>query len=174
MNGEFLEALDQLEKAKGIPKASLIQTVEAAMQSAYRKHFGTTEEVRLDIDEARGTVRMIARKPIYPQVELDRLDWKLGSAGMPAADGLAPVEAQLLVQARLPAEYGAQQRRALELVDALVLDLGRAADGLQVKVTRPPFDLESGQVLRGGARSDRSGADSTPQFALLISRGLAP
>jgi len=71
MNGEFLEALDQLEKAKGIPKASLIQTVEAAMQSAYRKHFGTTEEVRLDIDEARGTVRMIARKPIYPQVELE-------------------------------------------------------------------------------------------------------
>lgn len=110
----------------------------------------------------------------YPQVELDRLDWKLGSAGMPAADGLAPVEAQLLVQARLPAEYGAQQRRALELVDALALDLGRAADGLQVKVTRPPFDLESGQVLRGGARSDRSDADSTPQFALLISRGLAP
>lgn len=67
MNGEFLEALEQLQKAKGIPMASLIQTVEAAMQSAYRKHYGVSEEIRLDIDHERGTVRMIARRPILPE-----------------------------------------------------------------------------------------------------------
>ena len=40
MNGEFIEALEQLQKEKDIPFSSLIATVEAAMSSAYRKHFG--------------------------------------------------------------------------------------------------------------------------------------
>lgn len=69
MNGEFLDALEQLQKAKGIPMAALIQTVEAAMQSAYRKHYGVSEEVRLDIDHESGSVRMFARRPILPQGE---------------------------------------------------------------------------------------------------------
>lgn len=109
----------------------------------------------------------------YPQAELDQLDWKLGGSATPAAGPLPALEAQLLVHARLPAEYGAQQRRALELVEALAADLGNQS-GLQVRITRPPFDLESGQVLRGGARSDRTDADSTPQFSLLISQALTP
>jgi N utilization substance protein A len=67
MNGEFLEALEQIQKAKGIPMASLIQTVEAAMQSAYRKHKGENWEVRLDIDREKGTVQMFARRPIIPE-----------------------------------------------------------------------------------------------------------
>jgi len=80
MNGDFLEALDQLEKAKGIPKMSLIQTVEAAMQSAYRKHYGASEEVRLEIDEAQGTVKMIARRPITrPAEEGEEIDWAEGA-----------------------------------------------------------------------------------------------
>ena len=64
MNGEFLEALEQIQKAKGIPMASLKATIEAAMQSAYRKHYGVSEEVRLDIDQSQGTVRMFARRPL--------------------------------------------------------------------------------------------------------------
>ncbi len=86
MNGEFLEALDQLEKAKGIPKASLIQTVEAAMQSAYRKHYGATEEVRLEIDEERATVRILARRPITPPA---------AEPGEEPGEGVADVEAPL-------------------------------------------------------------------------------
>jgi len=116
----------------------------------------------------------------YPEIELVALDWKLTSAATPgvlsstpAGNTLRPVEAQLIVQARLPGEYGAQQRRALERVDALAADLGRTP-GIAAKITRQPFDLESGQVLRGGARSDRADADSTPQFSLQIGQVLAP
>jgi hypothetical protein len=68
----------------------------------------------------------------YPQVYIEQLEWKLVSAGAPlAANALAPVgvlppvEARLVVQARLPSEYSASQRSALELVDALAIDLGR-------------------------------------------------
>ena len=68
MNGEFLEALEQLQKEKDIPMAALVQTVEAAMSSAYRKHYGSTEDVRLQIDLAARTVRMFVRQPILPEV----------------------------------------------------------------------------------------------------------
>lgn len=113
----------------------------------------------------------------YPQVELDRLEWKLTSpAGSTAAsqgDGLPPVQAQLLMQAHLPGEYGTQQRRALELVDMLTAELGRRP-GVQARVTRQPFDIESGQVLRGGTRSERADIGSTPQISIQLSRTLAP
>ncbi|MFP3904339.1 MAG: transcription termination factor NusA, partial [Armatimonadota bacterium] len=69
MNGEFIEALEQLQKEKDIPMEALISTVETAMASAYRKHFGVEEEVRVDIDADERTVRMFARRPIIEGVE---------------------------------------------------------------------------------------------------------
>lgn len=71
MDGEFLEALEQLQKEKDIPMTSLVQTVEAAMSSAYRKHYGSTEEVRLQIDSGARTVKLIVRKPILPEMPED-------------------------------------------------------------------------------------------------------
>lgn len=76
MNGEFLEALEQLQKEKDIPMPLLVQTVEAAMSSAYRKHHGTSEEVRLRIDAKARTVKFVVRKPILP----DDLVGKVGPA----------------------------------------------------------------------------------------------
>lgn len=64
MNGEFIDALEQLHKEKDIPMPSLLQTVAAAMSSAYRKHYGMNEEVRVEIDPVKRTVRMFAQRPI--------------------------------------------------------------------------------------------------------------
>ncbi|HJN17179.1 MAG TPA: transcription termination/antitermination protein NusA, partial [Armatimonadota bacterium] len=67
MNGDFIEALEQIEREKGIPMASLISTVEAAMASAYRRHFGEAREIRLDVNRDAGTVTMFSRKPLIPE-----------------------------------------------------------------------------------------------------------
>jgi transcription termination/antitermination protein NusA len=67
MNGEFIDALQQLQKEKDIPLDALIGTVEAAMGSAYRKHFGVEEDIRVEIDTVNKTVRMFARRPILPE-----------------------------------------------------------------------------------------------------------
>ncbi|MGD9495103.1 MAG: transcription termination factor NusA [Armatimonadota bacterium] len=61
MNGEFIDALEQLQREKDIPMTALIETVEAAMASAYRKHYGANDDVRLEIDFERRTVRVFAR-----------------------------------------------------------------------------------------------------------------
>ncbi len=69
MDGEFIEALEQLQKEKDIAMSSLLQTVEAAMSSAYRKHYGTQEDVRIEIDPQARRVRMFARRPLFPVTE---------------------------------------------------------------------------------------------------------
>ncbi len=69
MNGEFIDALQQLQKEKDIPMEALITTVEAAMASAYRKHFGVEEDIRVEIDTVGRTVRMFARRPILPETD---------------------------------------------------------------------------------------------------------
>ena len=66
MNGEFIDALEQLQREKDIPMDALIETVEAAMASAYRKKYGVNEDIRLEIDfEGRG-VTMYARRLVEP------------------------------------------------------------------------------------------------------------
>ena len=50
MNHEFMEALDELEKDRGIDKEILIDTIEQALLTAYKKNFGSAQNVRVEID----------------------------------------------------------------------------------------------------------------------------
>jgi len=61
MNGDLIEALEQLQKEKDIPMSALLQTVEIAMTSAYRKRYGGLSDVYIKIDPAQKKVRLFAR-----------------------------------------------------------------------------------------------------------------
>ena len=50
MNKEFFAALELLEKEKGIPREYLIEKIEAALVSAYKKEYGNNTNVRVVID----------------------------------------------------------------------------------------------------------------------------
>ncbi len=79
MNGQFIEALEQIEREKGIPTSSLVATVEAAMASAYRRHFGEAREIRLEIDRENGRVRMFSRRALLPEGMEEGLQRPIGS-----------------------------------------------------------------------------------------------
>ncbi|MGI6211241.1 MAG: transcription termination factor NusA [Anaerovoracaceae bacterium] len=64
MNKEFIEALDELEKEKDIPKNVLLEMIEFALESAYRKNYGPTANVRVLIDRENGDVSVLMRKDI--------------------------------------------------------------------------------------------------------------
>ncbi|MFO8080986.1 MAG: transcription termination factor NusA [Armatimonadota bacterium] len=74
MNGEFIDALEQLQREKDIPLTALIETVEAAMASAYRKHYGVSDDVRLEVDFEDRTVRMFARSLVDDEEISDNPD----------------------------------------------------------------------------------------------------
>ena len=69
MNTEFFDALDALEREKGIPKAYMIERVEAALISAFKRDQGGNSNVRIAIDENKKDVRVFRCLDIVEQVE---------------------------------------------------------------------------------------------------------
>ncbi|WP_047151681.1 transcription termination factor NusA [Aneurinibacillus tyrosinisolvens] len=68
MNAEFIEALNDIEKEKGISKEVLIEAIEAALVSGYKRNFNSAQNVRVDINREMGNVRVFARKTIVEEV----------------------------------------------------------------------------------------------------------
>ena len=64
----FLEALDELEKEKGISKESLLETVEQALLAAYKKHYGDEEKVEVEIDRQSGEIGVYEVKTVVDDV----------------------------------------------------------------------------------------------------------
>jgi N utilization substance protein A len=80
LNAEFIEALNQLEKEKGISKDILLEAIEAALISAYKRNFHSAQNVRVDIDRESGKVRVFARKTVVDEVADPRLEISLEAA----------------------------------------------------------------------------------------------
>ena len=66
----FLEALEQLEKEKGINKESLLEAVEQAMLAAYKKHYGEEENVEVEINRNSGEVKVFEVKTVVTTEDL--------------------------------------------------------------------------------------------------------
>ena len=80
MNTEFIEALEELEREKGIAMDILLEALEAALISAYKRNFGSLQNVRVSIDRDSGDIKVYARKTISENVEDDRSEASLEDA----------------------------------------------------------------------------------------------
>ena len=69
MNLEFLEAIEALEREKHMSKDMLIDAIESALVSAYKKNYGTSQNVRVDIDRETGDINVFMRRDIVEEVE---------------------------------------------------------------------------------------------------------
>lgn len=67
MNAEFFEALDALEKTKGIPKNYMMERVEAALCAAFKKERGA-ENVRVSLDPVKKDVRLYSQQTVVEEV----------------------------------------------------------------------------------------------------------
>ena len=69
MNKEFFVALDLLEKEKGIPKEYMLEKIEAALLSAFKKEFGNSTMMRVAIDPVKEDVKVYLQKEVVEEVE---------------------------------------------------------------------------------------------------------
>ena len=69
MNKEFFEALELIEKEKGIPKEYMLEKIEAALVSAYKKEYGNNTNVRVVIDPVKEDVKLYQQKEVVEVVE---------------------------------------------------------------------------------------------------------
>lgn len=80
MNMEFLNALDDLEREKGIEKQVILEAIESALISAYKRHFGITQNARVTIDQETGEVKVFAEKNVVDDVFDDSFEISLEDA----------------------------------------------------------------------------------------------
>ena len=80
MNSEFFSALEALEKEKGIPKEYMLEKVEAALVSAYKKDQGGNSNLKIVLDPEKKIVKVFQQKEIVEVVENDALQITLEDA----------------------------------------------------------------------------------------------
>jgi N utilization substance protein A len=79
-NKELILALEELEKEKGIKKAYVLEAIENALVTAYKKNFDSLENVKVDMDKQTGATHLYAIKEVVENVEDPDLEISLKDA----------------------------------------------------------------------------------------------
>ncbi len=68
-NKELIIALEDLEKEKGIKKEYLLDSIETALVTAYKRNFDSLENVRVEMDRKTGATHVYSIKEAVEKVE---------------------------------------------------------------------------------------------------------
>lgn len=79
-NPELMGALEALEKERGIDRDVLIDAIEAALVSAFRRNFGAAHNARVDFNRQTGEIRVIGQRRVVETVEDPRLEISVAEA----------------------------------------------------------------------------------------------
>lgn len=80
MSSELFQALTVLSEEKGIDKNVLLDALEAALISAYKKNFKSASNVSVKFDEEAGTMKVYARKVVVDEVMSEQEEISLEDA----------------------------------------------------------------------------------------------
>ena len=79
-NKQLILALDELEKEKGIKKEYVLESIETALVTAYKRNFDSLENVKVDIDHKTGATHLYAIKEVMEYAKDDALEISLEDA----------------------------------------------------------------------------------------------
>ncbi len=68
-NKQLIQALEDLEKEKGIKKEYLLESIETALVTAYKRNFDSSENVKVEMDEKTGATYVYSVKDVVEEVE---------------------------------------------------------------------------------------------------------
>ncbi|HPF43262.1 MAG TPA: transcription termination factor NusA [Syntrophomonadaceae bacterium] len=80
MSSELMQALNEIEKERGIPKAALVEAIKSALNTAYKKNYSSNQNVSVEINEITGDIKVYAQKMVVEEVEDRRVEIKLSEA----------------------------------------------------------------------------------------------
>ena len=69
MNKEFIQAIIELEKEKEISREVILEAIESALVSAYKKNYGQGQNVRVEIDQETGDISVLSIMDVVEEVE---------------------------------------------------------------------------------------------------------
>ena len=77
---ELIIAIEELEKERGINKEYLLESLETALVTAYKRNFDAAENVKVIIDAETGDIKVFSLKQVVEKVEDDMLEISLEEA----------------------------------------------------------------------------------------------
>ncbi len=80
MNPDFISALEQIEREKNVSKQVLLDAIEAALISAYRRNFSSAQNAKVEIHPKTGEVKVFSMKNVAEVVTDPRLEVSLEEA----------------------------------------------------------------------------------------------
>ena len=89
MNKEFIEALNAIEKEKGITKTVLLDAIETALVTAYKRNYNNSANVRVEVNGDTGEIGIFSVKKVVeyaddPAEEIELEDaWKIAKYYQP-------------------------------------------------------------------------------------------
>jgi N utilization substance protein A len=148
MKSEFLIAITQIAAEKNLPKEVVLQAVETALISAYKKDSEVTGNIVVRIDRNTGNVHVFAQKAVVEEVEDERVDISLKEARRIKPDAQL---GDILEFEMTPANAG---RIAAQTAKQVVLQRLREAEREMVyeEFSNREGDIVSGVIQRVDAR----------------------
>ncbi len=87
MNKELITALSEIEEEKGISKEIILDALEAALISGYKKNFGSAQNVDVRVNRDTGEVKVYSVKHVVEFVDDDLFEINMGEVEELAAEG---------------------------------------------------------------------------------------
>jgi len=83
---EFMEILEEIEREKKIPREKMLANLEEAILSAYKKNFGSSQNVKVSIDNVSGKIRIVSTRTVVEKAPRPGLEIALSEAQKIKAD----------------------------------------------------------------------------------------
>ena len=140
MKNDFLVAITQLCSERNLPKEIVIQAVETALVSAYKRNFGGGQNISASIDSTTGKVHIFAAKTIVDEVHDKKTEITLPEAQ--TVDPMAQVGGTIQIDTT-PDDFG---RIAAQTAKQVILQRIREAER---DVLYSSFSEREGEIILG-------------------------
>src|SRR5580698_60274 len=138
---KLIDVLHFIAKERNIPFEMLLEALEAALLTAYKRHFGSEANAIVTVDRTTGAYKVFHRRVVAETVEDPKLEISMKEAGEPYQPG------DFLDQEVTPKDFG---RIAAQTAKQVIVQRIREAerDTVYNKYARKLNDLVTGSVQR--------------------------
>ena len=155
VNQDWLEALRQIEREKGIDAETVIQALETALLSAYKRNYSTTDEARVEVNRDSGSIHVFVERVDPETGETGEVEVTPRDFGRIAAQTAKQVILQRIREAERDLVFEEYQEKVGDIVTGIVqqseqryalVDLGK------VEALLPASEQMPGERYRHGMR----------------------
>ena len=139
-NKELILALEELEKEKGMDKEYLLEAIETALVTAYKRNFDSLENVKVEMDRQTGATHLYAIKKVVEKVEDPETEIELKEAQKINPDYNVDDEINIEI---VPRDFG---RIAAQTAKQVIIQKLREAER---EIVYNEFEERKGEIVSG-------------------------